>query len=92
MCQRAPEWVVQDPASGSHEFLLITVQRGAFEWNTGPLPITTPTATLRRMKMLRRMIVALSMAGAIAGVLRVRGKGGVPPQVGGWREIDVPAK
>lgn len=44
------------------------------------------------MKMLRRMIVALSMAGAIAGVLRVRGKGGVPPQVGGWREIDVPPK
>lgn len=48
--------------------------------------------TLRRMKMLRRAIVALSMAGAIFGTLRMRGKGGVPPQVGGWREVDVPQR
>ena len=44
------------------------------------------------MKMLRRAIVALSMAGAIFGTLRIRDKGGVPPQVGGWREVDVPAR
>jgi hypothetical protein len=44
------------------------------------------------MKMLRRAMVALSLAGAIAGVLRVRGKGGVPPQEGGWREVSVPPK
>jgi len=31
--------------------------------------------------------MALSLAGAVAGVLRVRGKGGVPPQQGGWREL-----
>ena len=30
------------------------------------------------MKMLRRALVALSFAGTIAGVLRLRGKGGVP--------------
>jgi alpha-beta hydrolase superfamily lysophospholipase len=44
------------------------------------------------MKMLRRAIVALSMAGAIFATLRMRGKGGVPPQVGGWREVDVPPR
>lgn len=48
--------------------------------------------TLRRMKMLRRALVALSFAGTIAGVLRLRGKGGVPPQEGGWREVSVPPK
>lgn len=44
------------------------------------------------MRLLRRAIVALSLAGAIAGLLRVRGKGGVPPQEGGWREIAVPPR
>jgi len=44
------------------------------------------------MKVLRRAIVALSFAGAIAGVLRLRGKGGVPPQEGGWREVSVPPR
>ena len=48
--------------------------------------------TLREMKMLRRALVALSFAGTIAGALRLRGKGGVPPQEGGWREVSVPPK
>jgi hypothetical protein len=43
------------------------------------------------MKTLRRALVALSLAGFIAGVLRAKGKGGVPPQAGGWREVSVPA-
>ena len=44
------------------------------------------------MKMLRRALVALSFAGTIAGVLRLRGKGGVPPQEGRWREVSVPPR
>ena len=44
------------------------------------------------MKVIRRALVALSLAGTIAGVLRLRGKGGVPPQAGGWREVSVPPK
>ncbi|MEZ5271655.1 MAG: hypothetical protein R2694_05005 [Ilumatobacteraceae bacterium] len=44
------------------------------------------------MKVLRRALFALSLAGAIAGALRVRGKGGVPPQEGGWREVAVPPR
>jgi len=44
------------------------------------------------MKMLRRAILALSAAGLVAGVLRLRGKGGVPPQQGGWRELHVRPK
>ena len=42
--------------------------------------------------MLRRAILALSAAGIVAGVLRLRGKGGVPPQHGGWRELSVDSK
>jgi hypothetical protein len=39
------------------------------------------------MKMMRRALVALGIAGAIAAVLRVRGTGGEPPQGGGWYEL-----
>jgi hypothetical protein len=61
--------------------------------NVPPLPEHHPAVgTLRRMKMLRRALVALSFAGTIAGVLRLRGKGGVPPQEGGWREVSVPPR
>ena len=44
------------------------------------------------MKVLRRALVALSLAGFIASVLRLKGKGGVPPQAGGWRDVSVPSK
>ncbi|MEI7754116.1 MAG: hypothetical protein WCJ32_06760, partial [Actinomycetota bacterium] len=44
------------------------------------------------VKMIRRAILALSAAGIVAGVLRLRGKGGVPPQQGGWRELPVDPK
>jgi hypothetical protein len=42
------------------------------------------------MKMLRRAVVAIGLAGLIAAVLRARGSGGVPPQDGGWRELSGP--
>lgn len=42
------------------------------------------------MRALRRAIVALSAAGLIAGLVRLRGTGGVPPQQGGWRELTGP--
>ncbi|MBW3557055.1 MAG: hypothetical protein KY454_09005 [Actinobacteria bacterium] len=42
------------------------------------------------MRALRRAAAALAAAGVIAGVLRLRGTGGVPPQSGGWRELTGP--
>jgi hypothetical protein len=42
------------------------------------------------VRMLRRALVALGLAGLIAAVLRIRGSGGVPPQSGGWRELSGP--
>ena len=42
------------------------------------------------MKLLRRALVAIGIAGLIAAVLRIRGTGGTPPQDGGWRELDGP--
>lgn len=39
------------------------------------------------MKALRRAAAALAAAAAIAGVLRLRGTGGVAAQGGGWREL-----
>jgi hypothetical protein len=48
----------------------------------GTLLVKSPVLTL-----VRRALVAVSLAGMIGGVLRVRGTGGVPPQGGGWREL-----
>ena len=42
------------------------------------------------MTFLRRALAALGLAGMIAGILRLRGTGGVPPQTGGWRELSGP--
>ena len=42
------------------------------------------------MNLLRRVITALGVAAVVAGVLRVRGTGGTPPQSGGWRELQGP--
>ncbi|MCX6520635.1 MAG: hypothetical protein NTZ21_08225 [Actinobacteria bacterium] len=44
------------------------------------------------MKLLRRALLALSLASLIAGSIRLRGKGGVPPQEGGWRELRLPPR
>lgn len=35
----------------------------------------------------RRVTAALGMAGLIATLFRLRGKGAVPAQSGGWREV-----
>ena len=42
------------------------------------------------VKVLRRVLGALAIAAAVAGALRVRGKGGTPPQHGGWRQLELP--
>jgi hypothetical protein len=42
------------------------------------------------MALFRRALVALSLAGLVAAVLRLRGSGGTPPQQGGWRELSGP--
>jgi len=39
-------------------------------------------------KLVRRALSALGLAGLVAAGLRLRGSGGVPPQTGGWRELD----
>jgi hypothetical protein len=41
------------------------------------------------VKALRRALLALIAAGLVAGAMRLRGRGGVPPQTGGWRELAV---
>jgi hypothetical protein len=41
------------------------------------------------MKVIRRGLLALGTAGIVAAVLRLRGRGGVPPQKGGWTELRV---
>jgi hypothetical protein len=51
-------------------------------------PVRPAVAPL--VRVLRRVLAALNIAAAVAGVLRVRGKGGTPPQHGGWRELELP--
>ena len=54
----------------------------------GPAPV----ASAPMLKLLRRAVFALAVAAAVAGVLRVRGRGGTPPQHGGWQPIDLPER
>ena len=68
-----------DPARGRSVVVL------AFDRGRPP-----PTATVRVVKLLRRALGALLLAGTIAAAMRTRGKGGVPPQEGGWREVSIP--
>jgi hypothetical protein len=42
------------------------------------------------MRLLRRILAVLLMAGAGAAAIRVKGKGGTPPQHGGWRPLELP--
>lgn len=37
--------------------------------------------------LIRRTLAAIVAGMALAAAIRVRGRGGVPPQTGGWREL-----
>jgi hypothetical protein len=39
------------------------------------------------VRTFRRALFAFVAAGIVAAVIRLRGRGGVPPQDGGWREL-----
>jgi hypothetical protein len=56
------------------------------------LPVDDQSCAVRSfgVKLLRRALGALMMAAAIAGALRVRGRGGTPPQHGGWQPVELP--
>lgn len=53
-------------------------------------PIATCVGTLRGMRALRRGLVVLFVAVIAGGLMKLRGKGGVPPTSGGWRELEGP--
>lgn len=40
------------------------------------------------LTLIRRTLMALAAGMAIAAAIRVRGSGGIPPQTGGWRELE----
>lgn len=42
------------------------------------------------MRFVRRILAALAIAGAAAAGIRLKGSGGVPPQHGGWRPLELP--
>lgn len=46
--------------------------------------------TLPAVKMFRRVLLVLGVAGAVGAIARVRGKGELPATEGGWRELDGP--
>ncbi len=67
---------------GPVELVLHAVATAAVRLRAG-----SGSGTLRSVLFLRRALFALGVSGIIAGVLRLRGSGGVPPQRGGWREL-----
>ena len=55
-----------------------------------PTPRSRPIGTLRGMRALRRGLIVLFVAVIAGGLMKLRGKGGVPPTSGGWRELEGP--
>ena len=59
-----------------------------------PAPLSGAVAAghyaLAAMKIVRRVLAALMMAGIAAAGIRVKGRGGTPPQHGGWRPLELP--
>lgn len=41
-------------------------------------------------RTFRRVLFAVGVAGLVGALARFRGKGGVPPTSGGWRELEGP--
>ena len=56
----------------------------------GPGQLRERPDTLRGVKAFRRLLVVIGIAGIIGALARLRGKGGVPPTSGGWRELEGP--
>ena len=48
-------------------------------------------APLVKAKTFRRVLFAVGVAGLVGALARFRGKGGVPPTSGGWRELESPS-
>jgi hypothetical protein len=44
----------------------------------------------RAVKVFKRLLFVAGLMGAVGMLARVRGKGGVPPTTGGWRELEGP--
>ena len=44
----------------------------------------------RAVKAFRRVLLVFGLAGLVGLIARLRGKGGVPPTSGGWRELEAP--
>lgn len=42
------------------------------------------------MRALRRILLVLGVAAIVGALAKLRGKGGVPPTSGGWRELEAP--
>jgi hypothetical protein len=55
-----------------------------------PDALTVGSPTLPAMKALRRGLIVAVIAVLVGGFVKLRGKGGVPPTSGGWRELDGP--
>ena len=53
-------------------------------------PAPTCSIHSRVVKVFKRLLFVLGAAGAVGVLARVRGKGGVPPTTGGWRELEGP--
>ncbi len=52
--------------------------------------ITAPSVHSRPVKAFRRGLIVALIAVIVGGFVRLRGKGGVPPTSGGWRELEGP--
>jgi hypothetical protein len=63
---------------------------GAEGATCGPDASRRRVTTLPDVKAFRRGLLVVGIAVLAGLVVRLRGKGGVPPTTGGWRELEGP--
>ena len=69
-----------------HDWVLPRAERR----ETGTLVLLSVIGMLPTMRAFRRGLIVVGVAAVAGALMKVRGKGGVPPTNGGWRELEAP--
>ena len=72
--------------------LRVQKRRAGIARTVVPLPIRLRPASIhsRPVKAFRRLLFVAGIAGLVGLYAKLRGKDGVPPTSGGWRELEGP--
>lgn len=81
---------ISDGSSRAHDFFALPANPPVAAAALAARALGRQSLGLPAMKALRRGLIVAVIAIVVGGFVKLRGKGGVPPTSGGWRELDGP--